>query len=122
MCISVIYLFLPLHGYSYWAAAVLLTAGFWLLLKSWSEPFEMAVLHLDTLGNLHWQYVDLAAGTLDHRSLIQALLIVLVWQDLEGNKHRLWVFADQLSDAHYRALARHIQLQRWRGTASAAKH
>lgn len=105
---------LPLSGQGYLWALMLLTLWFYLLFDSWSQPFRSAVLCLDEKGAIQWQQVSFAAGQLSHRSLISNLLLLLEWQDEQGQKHRFWLFKDQVSEQDYRALARQLQLQRWR--------
>ncbi|GHG65223.1 hypothetical protein GCM10010919_12410 [Alishewanella longhuensis] len=106
---------LPLSGSGYLLAGVLLTLWFYALMCTWPQPFRATVLHIDQHGALYWQQQVLASGQLSQRSLITNWLLLLDWQDSQGQMHQLCLFRDQLTEQDYRALARQLQLQRWRG-------
>ncbi|GGW65217.1 hypothetical protein GCM10008111_21590 [Alishewanella tabrizica] len=111
---ALVFLLLPLSGYRYAVAAVILSMWFYMLLRAWYMPFEYRVLHITAEGGVHWQPANQDAGQLSPRSLVTQWFIQLCWQDQQQKNHIKWIFSDQLSAADYRALARHIQLQRWR--------
>ncbi len=117
---AVVFLLLPLAGNSYWPAALLLTLWFYLIIRAWQHPFSRAILHIDSAGAVRWQHASLPSGQLSHRGLINTLLLQLHWYDEKGRNHRLWLFSDQLSKADYRALARQLQIQRWRTVSKQA--
>lgn len=115
--LSVIFLLLPLSGQGYLWGLLFLTLWFYLLLAAWQQPFRSAVLCLDEQGALQWQQVSLPAGQLCQRSLITHVLLLLEWHDEQGQRYRFWLFKDQVTAQDYRALARQLQLQRWRSSA-----
>lgn len=108
------FLLLPLYGVWYLLAVVLLACLLYILLQAWLKPLKHAVLFLAADGTLHWQHTVLPAGQLHHDSVVSSWLIKLCWFDAYSHQHKILLFADQLSDVDYRALARQIQLQRWR--------
>jgi len=109
-----VFLLLPLSGSRYAIAAVILSLWFYIFLHAWRAPYHSMILYISAEGSVHWQPAYRAAGQLSSRSLVTQWLIQLCWQDQHQKKHVVWIFSDQLSSADYRALARHIQLQRWR--------
>lgn len=108
------FLLLPLYGVWYLLALVLLSYLLYILLHAWLKPFKYTVLYLAADGTLYWQHTSLPTGQLHHHSVVSNWLIQLCWLDAESKQHKILLFADQLKDADYRALARQIQLQRWR--------
>lgn len=108
------FLLLPLYGVWYLLAIVLLACLLYILLQAWLTPLKHAVLYLAEDGSLHWQHAVLPAGQLHHDSVVSSWLIQLCWLDADNQPHKILLFADQFSDEDYRALARQIQLQRWR--------
>ena len=111
---SAIVLTLPLQGIWYLPAALLLLAFFYLLLQYWAAPGVSGIMHLSQEGALHWQQSANPAGQLTADCLLNPWYVQLHWQDEVGQLQRCFLFADQLSASDYRALARLIQLQRWR--------
>jgi len=118
--VAVVFLLLPLAGNRYWPAALFLMLWFYLIIRAWQHPFSLAILHIDSAGAVRWQHTGLPSGQLSHRCLTSTLLLQLHWYDDGGRSSRLWIFADQLSRADYRALARQIQIQRWRSSTKPA--
>lgn len=114
LCIT--FLLLPLSGQGYFWALLFLTLWLYLLLAAWQQPFRSAVLCLDEQGALQWQHLSFAAGQLSPRSLITNLMLVIEWHDRQGQHYRFWLFNDQVTAQDYRALARQLQLQRWRSS------
>lgn len=87
---------------------------FYVLLRAWPQPVTQVILYLDTEGLMHWQPALLADGKLTEGSFITALFLRIEWLDWQGKRHRFWLFKDQVSEQDYRAVARQLQLQRWR--------
>lgn len=115
--LSVTFMLLPLTGQGYLWAGLLLTLWFYLLFAAWPHSFRSAVLCLDKQGAVQWLQVPFAAGQLSHRSLITHWLLLIEWQDRQGQQYRFWLFKDQVTAQDYRVLARQLQLQRWRSPA-----
>ncbi|WP_423185620.1 protein YgfX [Alishewanella sp. d11] len=112
--LGVLFVLLPLAGLSYLFAGCLLIAWFYLLLRAWPQPVTQIILYLDDEGLMHWQPSLLADGKLSEGSFITALCLRIEWLDWQGKRHRFWLFKDQVSEQDYRAVARQLQLQRWR--------
>ncbi|MDP5205615.1 hypothetical protein ORI99_00950 [Alishewanella sp. SMS9] len=115
-----IVLTLPLQGIWYLPAALLLLAFFYLMLQYWAAPGVSGILHIEQDGALHWQQSALPAGQLAANCLLNPWCVQLFWYDEMGQQQRCYLFADQLSASDYRALARRVQLQRWRSVADEA--
>lgn len=88
-----------------------------MLLRAWQPPFTQAVLCIDEVGVIAWQQTYIVGGVLSHRCLVSHWLLIIEWLDSDGREHRYWLFNDQLTASDYRALARQLQMQCWRGPA-----
>lgn len=118
--LALLFLLLPLTAERYLPAWLVLTAWFYLLWQLAQQPLTATMLQLNTKGELRWFAANLPAGQLQPDCLLSRYALQLSWRDQDGKSWRRWLFADQLSDADYRALARQIRMLQWQQPTSAS--
>lgn len=93
---------------------------FYQLLQQWQQPVKARLLFLTEKGDLKWWQDELPAGQLSATSLVSQLGIWLRWQDAEQQSQQLWLYRDNLSEEHFRSLARVCQSVKWQQQAGSA--
>ncbi|RVT44436.1 hypothetical protein EMM73_16600 [Rheinheimera sediminis] len=91
---------------------------FYQLIWQWLQPVKARLLFLSEKGRLRWWQDELPAGQLSADALVSQLGILLRWQDSELQHHQLWVYRDNVSEEHFRSLARVCQTVRWQQQSS----
>lgn len=116
--LSGFFLLLPLHGYAYATAWLLLTIGLSYIFRLYNAEHQPVTICLDASGGLTWQGDASTSGRLSTATLLSVGWLQLVWVDNLGKQHGYWLFRDQVSDHDYRALARVLQLLRWQDASA----
>lgn len=114
--VSLIFLiFLLQPFYAYWWLLLWPWLFFCLyqLLRQWQQPVKVRLLFLSEKGQLKWWHDEMPSGQLLAESLVSQFGIWLRWQDALQQPQQLWIYRDNLSDAHFRSLARVCQTVKW---------
>ena len=90
------------------------------LLRQWQQPVTARLLFLSEKGEIKWWHDELPAGQLLPESLVSQWGIWLRWQDAELRAQQLWLYRDNLSEDHFRSLARVCQTVKWQHQAGSA--
>ncbi|MDF3127014.1 protein YgfX [Rheinheimera sp. 1928-s] len=118
-CLLILLIFLLQPFYALWWLLLWpwLFFCFYQLLRQWQHPIKARLLLLSEKGELKWWQDELPAGQLSAESLVSQLGIWLRWRDTEQQTQQLWLYRDNLSEEHFRSLARVCQTAKWQQQA-----
>lgn len=86
---------------------------FWYLLQAFNAPAVASTVMLYEQDRIRWLNSKLMPGVIVKGGLVSQYLILICWQADDGRICRQWLFADQLSKAGFRTLARNINQSNW---------
>lgn len=117
LAVLLVYISVPLPDLWLWGSAPLLLAFFYYWLQAINLPVYYQAVILDSDGSINWKTTNgFEHGHLLPDGLTGQLLIRVSWQDSGGNSRSCWLLADQLSEADFHTLARHVQQASWQRT------
>jgi hypothetical protein len=104
----------PLGGTGVMLVALVLLLFYWHWYGVLQQLQQSAALTITDNSQLHWFNSALPPGRLLPGGLVSQHMLRLQWQaDTDQRCYRKWIFADQCSEAQFRALARAISQQNW---------
>lgn len=103
----------PLPPLMLWLSAPFLFLLYRYLVILYRQTPVARGLSLQADGQLRWWQSDQPGGQLMAGCLISEYALLLSWQSVNKQQHWQWLFADQLSAADYRALARQLNQFNW---------
>jgi len=94
--------------------ALVVPLFYWHWYKMWQQLHHGVALTVTDNSQVHWFNSALPAGRLLPGGVVSQHMLRLQWQaEPEQRCYRKWIFADQCSEAQFRALARAISQQNW---------
>lgn len=114
LAVILVYIAVPLPMLWLWGSAPLLFVFFYYWLQAINLPSHYLAVILDLDGSVHWRTATgLEHGRLLADGLTGQLLIRVTWLNSEGKRRSCWLLADQMSEADFHTLARHVQQASW---------
>ncbi|MFC4653695.1 MULTISPECIES: protein YgfX [Rheinheimera] len=108
----------PVYGWWWLLLWPALFFSFYQLLQHWRQPVVADQCWLSAAGELRFADDVLPAGQILPSSLISQFGVLLRWQNQQQQTHLLWFYADNFSDADFRALCRVCQTVQWQQRGS----
>ena len=107
----------PLSLLTLWLIAPFLWGLYWYGIILYQQKAVAKGLSVQANGQLRWLQSEQPGGQLVAGCLVSELGLLVRWQNDNNQQYGQWLLADQLSVAHYRALARQLNQVNWQASA-----